>query len=426
MLPPAFAHRRLFARHRIGITRQLALLLHDSGKLSESERLFRHVIERVKGVLAGPREQLCAEAMSGLALLLMETGRFEESEELFADVLQARGAPAQVPPQFARLFSSAAAVLALFSPSGLERAHQITICCPLLNGLLEFLPPQMTDGETDPEHVTTAITAGANHGVLLLKRGKPAAAAAQCAETLAQAERILGPAHAVILQIKESLARAKADCGLSAEAEDGIRDVLCARAQGALTAEEIGAPLAQVPAKLLLVRVLQLRGRFEEADDLVLEVLALLREAKGGASEEALEAKAQLGDLLCDRGQHAEAVRLLSKVVAAWKRLAPGGERRLTTTGPHAALHALARAHHERGNFAEADRCYREVRAGRTADLGADHPFVKLVAADIGRLLVDAGQAGEGRDVLEGAIGGLVEAYGQKRHEARFLLPAAC
>lgn len=103
----------------------------------------------------------------------------------------------------------------------------------------------MTEDESDAERVSTAITAGGNYGVLLLKMGSPRAAVLQCNRTHLQASKLLGATHAVTLQIRETLARGQMECGLAAEAEETIKEVLAARAQAALTSEEIGTALAQ-------------------------------------------------------------------------------------------------------------------------------------------------------------------------------------
>lgn len=159
------------------------------------------------------------------------------------------------------------------------------------------------------------------------------------------------------------------------------------------------------------MRVIQTRGRYEEADDLILEIVSLLKEKKGESHEDTLEAMAQLGDLLRDRGQVGEAVKLLTRVLGALQRK---GQRRLDC---FTAMHSLAQAHHERGGVQEADKYYRDVRSFRTAELGPDHPLVKLVTADIGKLLVESGRAAAGKELLEAAIPPLVAAYGDKRPE---------
>ena len=68
----------------LGIINNLGVLLHEQGKLSEAEQLFREALTAQRGIL-GDTHQSTLGSIINLAIFLNEQNRFNKAEQLLRE-----------------------------------------------------------------------------------------------------------------------------------------------------------------------------------------------------------------------------------------------------------------------------------------------------------------------------------------------------
>jgi tetratricopeptide (TPR) repeat protein len=123
-------------------------------------------------------------------------------------------------------------------------------------------------------------------------------------------------------------------------------------------------------ALLLGVRgsLLMIQARYEEAETSLRQAAAILERIVGRDNPDTLFAFSTLAEVLDRRGRLEEAERLLTEIVHAWERTDPGHPERA------AALKALAEALVAQGRYGEAEACLRKAMALQNETLVEDHP----------------------------------------------------
>jgi eukaryotic-like serine/threonine-protein kinase len=206
-------------------------------------------------------------------------------------------------------------------------------------------------------------------GLVLRQRGEYAAAEPLHSEALAIRRRVLPATHPSLARGMSDLALVRTDLGEHDSAEALYREAyaLMARAHGSRHPH-----VATVANNL--ARLLQVQRRFDEAIPLLREALAIRRESLGDGHETVALAWNDLGLTLAESGDVDGARAAYAHALAAY---APDHHWRAAT------VFNLGRLAEDSGDFALAERHYREALERQRKDYGPDHD---RVGTDLNRL----------------------------------------
>ena len=156
----------------------------------------------------------------------------------------------------------------------------------------------------------------------------------------------------------------------------------------------------RLPAALTALGELRRRQmRLPEAEALFREALKFQLPRSGPADEEAVSAMGNLALTLNDRGLHAEAARMLERVLSAEERL-HGGEHLHVAV----ASNDLAFALENGGDTAAAERLYRRAIELKRALIGEEHPSFALSLHNLARDLSVRGKHTEAEPMVRKAL----------------------
>ncbi len=271
-------------------------------------------------------------------------------------------------------------------------------------------------------------------GVVLRLAGQFAPAAATLEEALAKQRRDPGAGPEELATVLDELAAVRTGAGEHAAAEEALRESMRRRREAG------GSPLRLADTLERLGVLLIERGRDEEAEGPLAEVIALRRRHLPAESAALASALSNLGLALHNRGRYTEAEPLYREalaidlareggepgVVVRWNNLgllaldrgepeqaealfrqALAAQRRLYADAhPSVAypLSNLARALHEQGRATAAEPLYREALAIRRRGLPAGHPSLGHTLTGLGILLTEGGLLAEAETLLREAL----------------------
>jgi tetratricopeptide (TPR) repeat protein len=280
----------------------LALVLHDLGRLAEAEAEDRAVLAARQRVLGTHHPDTLA-SRSNLALVLHDLGRLEQAEAEIRAVLAARQ---QV----------------------LGRNHPDTLTSRSnLAGLLHDRE-QLEEAEAEFRAVLAArrrvlgrnhpdtLTSRSNLAGVLHRRERLDEAEAETRAVLAARQRVLGRDHRDTLASRNNLALVLRDLGRLDEAEAAIRAALAAR-QLVLGSDHP----ASLASRNNLARVLRDLGWLDEAEAEIRAVLAIRQRVLGPDHASTLASRNNLAGVLHDRGRLDEAEAEMRDLLAIMLRV---------------------------------------------------------------------------------------------------------
>ncbi len=155
-------------------------------------------------------------------------------------------------------------------------------------------------------------------------------------------------------------------------------------------------------ALLSLGEILYRRGRYQDAQAMFRESLAILRRSFPGKLNEIATHTYNLATVLRRRGQWPEARQLYGEVLDAWRRLY--GETHPSVLHTRNSLALLAA---DLGDYAAAQAIYREVLETIVLHLGADHPDTQMIRTNLAATLLELEQVDEAETLCRQSL----EAY---------------
>jgi tetratricopeptide (TPR) repeat protein len=353
----------------------LALVLHDLGKLDEAAAEVRAVVTGRQRVL-GPDHPDTLVSRGNLAIVLRDLGRLDEAEAEVRAVLAARRRMLG-PDHPDSLVSRGNLALVLHDLGRLDEA-EAEVRAVLQNR-------QRVLG---PDHPAT-LTSRSNLGLVLRNLGRLGQAEAEHRAVLAARQRVLGPDHPGTLASRNNLAGVLRDLGRLDMAVAEVRGVLAAR-QLVLGPDHPDS----LASRHSLARVLRDLGWLDEAEAEVRAVLAIRLRVLGPDHRSTLASRNNLAGVLHQRGRLDEAETEIRTVLATMLRvLGPDHPDTLACRGN------LALVLREQGRPDEAEADIPAVLAARQQMPGPDR---SSTPAD-GRLSAVVGADGEAADTPAGA-----------------------
>jgi serine/threonine protein kinase/predicted negative regulator of RcsB-dependent stress response len=384
----------------------VAWLLRQTGKLDESEALFRQVLAGRRRVL-GADHLDTARTMNDLACVLEIQGKLEEAEELhraalanlrqrlgddaldtissignLASVLSSQGKLDEAEALLQERLERARRVLGINHRDTLRAMSSYSWLLGMKGRYAEALAlsREVYDGHrrlVGEDHPET-ITALANLAVAYSSLGRSEEAEPLLREVLERARRVLGPEHPDTLTALNMLAGVLKTRGRYAEAEPLLREALAGSRQ-ARGEDHVDTLYAMNN----LAQCLQLQEKRRPAEELYRAALAGCRRTLGEENPYTLTAMLNLGAVLVEAGQFEEAEPLLRHVLDTRRKLF--GEEQIDTL--HAELQ-LATLEYERGAFEKAREMLEPLLEKVQRALPAEHWYPGVVQGLYGRTLL--------------------------------------
>ncbi len=326
----------------------LALVLHDLGRLEEAEAEHRRVVA-ARELMLGPDHPDTLASRGNLALVLRDLGRLKEARAEIREVLAARRR-----------------LLGPEHPDSLDSRNNLGLVLHDLGKLTEakaeiraVLASRMR--VLGPDHPSTLASRG-DLALVLRSLGRPDQAEAEIRAVPVIALRVLGPAHPSTLTSRNNLAAVLRDLGRLNEALAEIRAVLAARQQ--VLGPDHPDSLA---SRNNLARVLRDLGWLGEAEAEIRAVLAIRLRVLGPYHRSTLGSRNNLAGVLHERGRLEEAEAEMRAVLTAMQRVL-GPEHPDTV----ASRNNLALVLHDLGRPDEAEAGIPAGPADRQVELGPD------------------------------------------------------
>ncbi|HST45954.1 MAG TPA: serine/threonine-protein kinase, partial [Luteimonas sp.] len=345
------------------------------GLYDRAEPLFLQALADAEAIAATP--QAGARARRSLGRLRSDQGRHEEAEPLLREALA--GYRDGLGARHAEVATTLDELgLVRFRRGDTEAAGQLHRDALAMRRAL-----------FGNEHAQVADSLDAL-GLVLRQRGEYAAAEPLHSEALAIRRRLLPAGHPGLARSMSDLALVRTDLGEHDSAEALYREAyaIMARAHGPRHPHvaTIGNNLA---------RLLQVQRRFDEAIPLLREALAIRREALGANHETVALAWNDLGLTLAEGGDADGARAAYLQALAAY---APEHHWRAAT------VFNLGRLAEDRGDYADAERHYREALDRQRRDYGPDHDRVGTDLNRLGIVLHRQGRLAEAETHMRQAL----------------------
>jgi tetratricopeptide (TPR) repeat protein len=297
----------------------LALVLRDMGRLTEAKAEIRAVVAARRRLL-GPDHPDSLASRNNLALVLHDLGRLNEAKTEIRAVLATRKRVLG-PDHPSTLASRGDLALVLRRQGRLDQAEAEIRAVPAI--ALRVL---------GPDHPST-LTSRNNLAAVLRELGRLNEAMAEVRAVLAARQQVLGPDHPDSLASRNNLARVLRDLGWLDEAEAEIRAVLAIRLR-VLGPDHRGT----LGSRNNLAGLLHERGRLEEAEAQIREVLTTMQRVLGPDHPDTVASRNNLALVLHKLGWPDESeVELPDLLTADQGELAPDGLGTLADALPSVA-----------------------------------------------------------------------------------------
>lgn len=346
------------------------------GLYDRADPLFVQALADARGTAMPPASQV--RALRSLGRLRSDQGRHDEAEPLLRDAL------ARMRAVYGTRHAEVAATLddlglVRFRRGDVEGAERIYRDALAMRRAL-----------FGNEHADVADSLDAL-GLALRQRGGYAAAEPLHSEALALRRRLLPAGHPDLARGMSDLALVRTDLGEFDSAEALYRE-----AKGLLV-QAYGARHPHVATvSNNLARLLQVQRRFDEALPLLREALAIRIESLGERHETVALAHNDLGLTLAESGDDAGAEAAYARALAAYP------------TDHHwraATIFNLGRIAEKRGDFATAERHYRDALERQRRDYGPGHDRVGTDLNRLGVVLFRQGRLDEAETHMREALG---------------------
>jgi tetratricopeptide (TPR) repeat protein len=280
----------------------LALVLHDLGRLEEAEAEARTVVAARQLVLGDDHPDTLA-SRGNLALVLRDLGRLKEAQAEIRAVLMARRR-----------------LLGPDHPDSLDSRNNLALVLHDLGKLNEAKAEIRAVLATrlrvlGADHPSTLASRG-NLALVLRSQGRLEQAEAEIRAVPAIALRVLGPDHPSTLTSRNTLAAVLRELGRLNEAQAEIRAVLAAR-QLVLGPDHPDS----LASRNNLARVLRDLGWLDEAEAEIRAVLAIRLRVLGPYHRSTLGSRNNLAGVLHERGRLEEAESEIRAALTAMMRV---------------------------------------------------------------------------------------------------------
>ncbi len=281
----------------------LAVLLSDQGQSDESARLFREAVDRSRRVLGNDARQTIL-AINGLAVALKNLGRLEEAEPLYREAVElSRRIFGEGNPETLIALDNMAGFLLsqgkadqaeTFQRSSLQRQREIL----------------------GPTHHSTLI--GMNNLALILQyQGKYDEAQQLYTEVIEAGGETLGENHQDVMIAMNNLASLLYALNRLAEAEPIMQRILNVQIR------DLGDDHPNsLNSMVSLAVILSSQDKFDEAEPWYRRAFEVQLDKLGPDAQETLTAQAEYGSFLRDIGRYPEAESLLGDALARMRRIA--------------------------------------------------------------------------------------------------------
>ena len=248
-------------------------------------------------------------------------------------------------------------------------------------------------------HLDVAATLG-NLSNVLAEMDRSDEARELSRQALAIQQRILGPRHPDVALALSTVARRTSDLAVAESLYRATRDIQ----RAALGAQD--AAVATTDRDL--AGILQARGKYDEAEAMLRESLAIRERLTGPDHASVTVSMVFLADLLrIYRNQPAAAESLYHRALGILRQESPPRPSRLV-----GALSGLEHVAHARGDHVRAEGFAREILDAHRRALGAEHPIVTEGMEGIAEHLAAQGRVAEAEDMLRDAIAMLQRTVG--------------
>jgi tetratricopeptide (TPR) repeat protein/tRNA A-37 threonylcarbamoyl transferase component Bud32 len=411
-------------------TNDLALLLHDSGRLTDAGRLFGDLLATYRRVL-GPEHPDTLTSMNNLGLLFRDLGRRADAERLFREALAVRlrtqgadhpdtlvvmGNLALLLDDLGRLPDAEAFNRRVLEISRRVRGADHPKTLTSMNNLAHLYQRlgRLEDAERlnrealeirrrvlGFDHPDTLFSMS-NLAAVLRELGRTGEAEKLGRDTLEARRRVLGADHPDTLTSMNDLGLIYQKLGRTDEAERLLRQTLEAvrRVRG------VEHPEALSVASNLAYLLYQL-GRPSEAESLYRQAFEVRRRTRGADHPDTLESMGNLAVSLQDLGRADESRRLLADLVPALRRTLPGGHPAIAD-----ALSPLGWLLTESGKAREAEPLLREALEVRRKAHPGGHWIIAQTESLLGDCLAKQGRYGDAEQLLVGGYTALAAAPG--------------
>lgn len=372
------------------------------GRFEEAEGLYRESIEATKRI-EGPRSGKASTTMNNLALLLHERSRYDEAEVLFVEALATQEATfgarhpetattrynyAQLLSDTGRLEAAKASwdeVLAtdrsLYPGGHPNIAFTLSAYARLLSRLGEFERAEQMEREAleirrrfhGEAHPDVAYSMG-SLGRLLMERARFDEAETLMRGALAMHVELNGPDHPIVGSMMNDLGKLEYERGNYAAAERVHRDALAFLRRVGGDEERN----AEAVAMLRLSNDLAALGRFDEAEPLAREGLAITRRLHDDRGQWAASGFVDVAAIRLQLGAVAEAETLFAEGLKRLRALESGAPQRPRDVR---ALIGLGRCRLAIGDIAGAEARFREALEIERRYRRPDHPAVARAEA---------------------------------------------
>jgi tetratricopeptide (TPR) repeat protein len=292
----------------------LALVLRDLGRLTKARAEIRAVVVARRRVL-GPDHPDSLASRNNLGLVLRDLGRLNDARAELRAVLAARRRVLG-PDHPSTLASRGNLALVLRDLGRLEEAEAETRA--VLAVTLRVL---------GPDH-PSALPSRNNLAAVLRDMGRLNEAMTEIRAVLAARQLVLGPDHPDSLASRNNLARVLRDLGWLDEAEAEIRAVLAIRLRVLGSVHR-----STLASRNNLAGVLHERGRLDEAEAEARTVLGIMQEVLGPDHPDTKACHKNLTLLLRELGRPDETETDISAVLAAPQLVAGYGGRSMLADG---------------------------------------------------------------------------------------------
>lgn len=345
------------------------------GLYERAEPLFVQALADARGAGMPPRLQ--ARALRSLGRLRSDQGRHDEAEPLLRTALaQYRGLHGARHAEVAATLDDLG--LVRFRRGDVEGAERIYRDALAMRRAL-----------FGNEHADVADSLDAL-GLALRQRGEYAAAEPLHSEALALRRRLLPATHPDLARGMSDLALVRTDLGEYDSAEALYREAK------ALLVQACGPRHPHVATvSNNLARLLQVQRRFDEALPLLREALAIRVETLGERHETVALAHNDLGLTLAESGDDAGAQAAYAEALAAY---APDHHWRAAT------IFNLGRLAEKRGDYAVAERHYRDALERQRRDYGPGHDRIGTDLNRLGVVLFRQGRLDEAETHMREAL----------------------
>ncbi|MGB0716165.1 MAG: tetratricopeptide repeat protein [Phycisphaerae bacterium] len=400
----------------------LGWALREQGKFDEAESLLRELLA-LRLCKFGPTSRKVATTQQNLAGILLRLGKYAEAEAIYRELqekwqddsdetqsmrktttselawaLRGQKKYAEAEPLFRRVLTSAQEELGPDHPNTFRAMYDLA---RILDSRKKFDEAEQFDRDAlagrrrvlGDDHPSTQVSTAAL-GRLLVSRHKYFEAESLCELAYEGLRSNLGESHPITLNAGSYLATAYQMRHSPYAGEPFIRQLL--EAQIKVAGQQGGEPMR---TRLKLANILIDLERFEEAEQMIEELLAFYTEQFGPSHPKTWKGRESLAYLHRMRGDPMRARDVLDALITDELELIDRDHPTMMR-----AWVELAMTNHDLGFVSEAESLLEWVIDQRRSSLGAHHPLTIAAQRDLAEVLLGSGCIEHALDAASGAF----------------------